>query len=126
MIPIKNLQALLKSMKPKLIKEEYIFYTTKKLNTKLNPICIFQEKEGTTLIIKKDDADKNNIKYQAVWNLITLTVHSDLEAIGFLAKITEKLAKNNISVNVISAYYHDHLFILKKDSKKTMQILNKF
>ena len=126
MSAIKNLQKLLKSMKPKLIKEDYVFCTTKKTNLKLNPICTFKEKEGTTLILKKSEADKNNLKYNAVWNQITLTVHSDLEAVGFLAKITEKLAKNNISVNVISAYYHDHLFILKKDSKKALEILNKF
>jgi|TARA_B100002003_G_scaffold250772_1_gene291478 hypothetical protein len=126
MTPIKNLQTLLKSMKPKLIKGDYVFYTTKKSNTKLKSICIFQEKEGTTLILKKTEADKNKLKYDAVWNLITLTVHSDLEAVGFLAKITEKLAKNNISVNVISAYYHDHLFILKKDTKKVLQLLKKF
>ena len=43
--------------------------------------------------------------------LISLTVHSDLHAVGLLAKITNALAKEGISVNAFSAYYHDHLFV---------------
>ena len=52
--------------------------------------------------------------------MITLNIHSDLNAIGFIAKISERFAKKNISVYVISAFYHDHLFVLEKDADDAM------
>lgn len=124
MVGINNLEILLKSMKPELIDGEFIFATTKDDNyNKLNPILIFKESEGTTIIIKKDSADKNKIKYENTFAMITLTVHSDLNAIGFLAVITKKLAESGISVNAISAYYHDHLFVSYSKRLEAMKAL---
>jgi hypothetical protein len=55
--------------------------------------------------------------------MITLTVHSDLEAVGLLAKVSNKLAQEGISINVVSAYYHDHIFVLKGNEEKTVMAL---
>ena len=45
---------------------------------------------------------------------VTLNVHSSLDAVGFLAAITTRLAqKLNLGVNPVSGYYHDHLFVPK-------------
>ena len=115
MVGINNLTELLKSMKPELIKGNFVFCTLSNLEynkLKINPIMLFKEKEGITIIVQKELADKFNLEYTGIWSMITLRVHSDLNAVGFLAKITEKLAKNGISVNPVSAYYHDHLFPL--------------
>ena len=126
MAGIKNLSTLLKSMKPELNKDKFVFCTTNKdLNISLIPKMIFNEKEGTTFIIRKEQADKNHLEYNGVWALITLTIHSDLNAVGFLAAITKKLAESNISVNAVSAYYHDHLFVPFEKSKQTMKLLQK-
>ena len=35
----------------------------------------------------------------------------DLEAVGFLAAITTRLAEDGIPVNAVSAFHHDHLFV---------------
>ncbi len=127
MVGINNLNTLLKAMKPELISGEFVFATTKEDNfLKLSPILIFQEKEGSTIIIKKEIAEKNKIKYEMVWAMITLTVHSDLNAVGFLAAITKKLAEKGISVNAISAYYHDHLFVPFDKKTLTMKTLKEF
>lgn len=120
-----NINELLKNMKPKLNKNKFVFcIINQDININEIPKMIFREEEGTTLILKKEQADKYNLKYEGVWAMITLTIHSDLSAVGFLAKITEVLAKKEISVNAISAYYHDHLFIPSEKANETLKLLN--
>ncbi len=128
MAGISDLNVLIKNMKPKLFGEELIFCTlSEEQFSKLNiPLLLaFREEEGVTLILKKEDADANLLPYSGVWRMITLTVHSDLSAVGFLAKITEKLAEEGISVNVVSAFYHDHLFVPANKAEKAIEILNR-
>lgn len=126
---IKDLKMLLRSMKPKLIKGKFIFSTVSQqdyVRLKVQHLMIFREQEGITLISEKNIADKQKLPYSSVWAMITLTVHSDLNAVGFLAVITRKLAEHDISVNAVSAYYHDHLFVPYEKRKKTMKLLKEF
>lgn len=84
---------------------------------------MFVEEEGITLIIRKEIADNSSLAYSGIWSWIKLTVHSDLTAIGFIAVITDKLAKNEISLNVVSAFYHDHLFVPADKAKQAILLL---
>ncbi|KJH70468.1 ACT domain-containing protein [Aliterella atlantica] len=121
------LTTLLQSMNPKLDEEEYVFCSVaiEQLPTlNVTPICQFREVEGVTLIITKNQAEEANLEYDCVFKMISLLVHSSLEAVGFLAAITTKLAENNISVNAVSAYYHDHLFLPVSKAKQAMYILH--
>ena len=128
MVEISNLNVLLKSMKPKLINTEFVFCTVSEeqfSSLNVNPLFMFKEEEGTTIVIERKTADSNSLSYSNVWVLITLTAHSNLTAVGFLAAITDKLAKAGISVNVVSAYYHDHLFVPFDKAEKAMTLLKK-
>jgi hypothetical protein len=109
-----NLDKLLAAMSPALDKETYVFCTVPTMPTGLveKPRMVFEEAEGTTLIITKGQAEAQNIKYEYPCCMITLNVHSSLEAIGFLARITTHLAsQHGLSVNAVAGFYHDHLFI---------------
>ncbi|MFH1127461.1 MAG: ACT domain-containing protein [archaeon] len=123
---ITDLKTLLKSMKPKLIDHEFVFCTLPYESLpelKIDPLLIFREQEGATIIIEKESADANSLPYSMTWAQITLTVHSDLEAVGFLAAITARLAKSGISVNPVSAYHHDHLFVPYEKKDKALKLL---
>jgi uncharacterized protein len=121
-----NLSVLLKNMKPILNEGEWVIHSVGRINEfKLEDVyCSVKEKEGIT-VIKKNVADGKSIKYSTVFSWITLEVHSSLEAVGLTAAFSTALAKANISCNVIAGFYHDHIFVPKKDTQKAIEILTK-
>jgi uncharacterized protein len=120
-----NLISLLKTMEPVLNDGEYVFCTIDE-NIHLKPIDIlfsFREQEGLTIIITKNIADSLHLSYYYIYSWITLTVHSSLEAVGLTAAFSKAFADQNISCNVVAAFYHDHIFVAQKDAKKAMETL---
>jgi hypothetical protein len=124
-----NLDILLQTMQPVLTDGVYVFHSsniTLGETAALNPILIFREEEGTTLILLKETADKHGLDYHYPARMITLNVHSSLDAVGFLAAITHKLAAGGISVNPVSAHFHDHLFVPEDKAQHAIDILATF
>ena len=89
----------------------------------LNPIGIFHEKEGVTFILEQQDAVNKKIHYLSVYRLITLNVHSSLDAVGLTAAFSAKLAEKNISANVVTAYYHDHIFVPEEKAEQALNAI---
>ena len=92
----------------------------------LNPIGFFHEKEGLTLIITQQEAINKNIDYESVYKLISLNVHSSLDAVGLTAAFSAKLAEKNISANVVAAYYHDHIFVPEEKAEQALAAISEF
>lgn len=123
-----DLTQLLKAMKPMLRQGDgdYVFCTLPNAThcpPDLDPVGYFKEDEGLTLILPKPQADAAGLPYTTVFALITLTVHSSLEAVGFMAAIATHLASHGISVNPVSAFYHDHLFVPARDADRAIALL---
>ena len=108
-----NLNELFKSLVADLIPGIFVFATLadRAVPAALSPRMIFQEAEGTTLIILKSEAEEHGIAYEFPCRMITLNIHSSLEAVGFIARIATELAKHDMGVNPVSGFFHDHLFV---------------
>jgi hypothetical protein len=115
-------------MRPELQDGEFVFCTVSPERYEeldVRPVGWFREEEGVTLILERDIAEGAGLAYVYESRMITLSVHSSLEAVGFLAVITKALAVADISVNAVSAYYHDHLFVQLEKVELALGVLNR-
>ncbi len=129
MTAITDLNILLKSMSPELIEGNYVFCTVEGEladYVHLNPMATFREKEGLTLVLTEEVATQAQLSFDGVFSLITLSVHSSLEAVGLTAAFATKLGSYGISANVIAGYYHDHIFVQKNKADEAMSALREF
>lgn len=120
-----NLQALFKTLTAKLMDDVYVFITipTDDVPENITPRMRFEEVEGTTLIMLQSEADTIGLDYEFPCRMITLDVHSSLEAVGFIAYIATQLAKHDMGVNPVSGFYHDHLFVPDGREQDALKIL---
>lgn len=120
-----QLSELIKGMSPKLNHGEYVFASVTEMGgvNRSDTICEFREQEGTTLVLARKKADELKLPYNFVAAWITLMVHSSLKAVGLTAAVSAALANNNISCNIIAGFFHDHIFVDKKDAERAINIL---
>jgi len=121
-----DLKKLLASMTPALLPGVHVFVTLPPgmpVPDTLEPVMQFREREGTTLIVLEDEAEAARLEGVFPSRMITLNIHSSLEAVGFLAAITNRLATTGMGVNPVSAFYHDHLFVPAGRAEEAIGIL---
>lgn len=121
-----DLNTLLRSLKADLIDGIFVFVTvpTGQIPPDLAPRMMFQEAEGTTLVLLKDAAHAADLPYEFPSRMITLNIHSSLDAVGFMARIATALGNEGMGVNPVAGFYHDHLFVPNGREQDTLRILS--
>lgn len=84
-----------------------------------------KDKNEITAIIEQSKIKKNKniIKIDKDWKIITFDMVLPLCLVGFLAKISKILADEKISIFVISAYSTDHILVKETDINKAAEKL---
>lgn len=121
-----DLAKLLTSMSPELLPGVFVFATLlpgTPLPAGLNPVMVFREREGATLILCEEEVGAAGLEFTFPSRMITLNIHSSLDAIGLLAAVTTRLASAGMGVNPVSAYFHDHLFVPADRADEAMTLL---
>ncbi|KAJ5495825.1 hypothetical protein N7539_000941 [Penicillium diatomitis] len=124
-----NLSTLLATMQPTLDPKTYVFITTTQaLHTlplaTLQPVLLAHEVEGTTIVTTQDLAASHGFEGVFPCKRISLTIHSSLEAVGLIAAITDRLKDRRISTNVVSGYFHDHVYVPRERADDAMVVLD--
>lgn len=121
----KDLATLCATIEPEMAGPVYVYcsFPDFALPTGLSPLCTVREAEGLTAVIDLQDADRLALPYTFKARLITLKVHSSLEAVGFLAVVSTQLAKTGIPCNAIAGYYHDHILVPADRADETLTVL---
>lgn len=119
----RDLPTLLRALRPELHPHEYVFTTVDEKPNGVRAVASVEEDEGTTLILRRAEADTAGLPYEYVAAWITLKVHSPLEAVGLTAVVAAALAGAGLSCNVVAGYYHDHLFVAYPDRDQAMEVL---
>ncbi|WP_421591409.1 ACT domain-containing protein [Shinella sp. M27] len=122
---VTDLDELLKTMEPALAEGRFVYacVPADELASHLfrQPIGIFQEAEGLTLIVPEAAAE--GLSASPPMRMITLTVHSSLEAVGLTGAFAAALTREGISANVVAAYHHDHIFVPERDAERALHAL---
>ena len=114
---------LLRTMRPELRPGAFVFVSVLRAPDGVDPVAVVREDEGITLVLAREDAYTAGLDYDFVASMITLRVHSALEAVGLTAAVSTKLADAGISCNVIAGYFHDHLFVPADRGEEALGLL---
>lgn len=121
------LYALLRDLKPQLNPGEYVFCTLPDAQWPAGAEVLgsFREREGLTLILAREEAERLLLDYDYIAAWLTLEVHSALQAVGLTAAVARALAEAGISCNVVAGYFHDHLFVARHDGATALGVLER-
>ncbi len=122
---IADLDELLRSMEPVLNAGRYVFATlpaARALDASLI-ISSMREPEGVSVVVTLDVARQERLTPLFICSWITLTVHSDLQAVGLTAAFATALGLAGISCNVVAGACHDHIFVPEHQADAAMVAL---
>ena len=123
--PISDLAVLLKSLQPVLNPGTYAYATLKPGQVVMpsDLVALILEPEGTSVIVNEKDLKRLGLDpvFRCAW--ITLTVTSDLQAVGLTAAFSSALGASGISCNVVAGTHHDHIFVPADRAEEAMQAL---
>jgi hypothetical protein len=106
----RDLGALLRGMEPVLMPEPYGFAVWRNAILPFKPFATVSEEEGLTVVAPLAEVRAAGMDSDP-WARISLTIHSDLAAVGLTAAFATALAAVGVSANVIAGVHHDHIFV---------------
>ena len=120
-----DLLTLIAQMSPALDDQVWAFVSVDEVSSEYvveHVLATFRETEGTTLIVPWERAEEFDVCSEPMAR-ITLNIHSSLEAVGLTAAVSQALASEAISANVVAGFYHDHIFVPRTAGERAMACL---
>ena len=81
--------------------------------------------EDEISVVMLQDKISSDVKAEKDWRILKVEGTLDFSLIGILAKISGILAKNSISIFVISTFNTDYILVKEEKIEKAMTVLSK-
>ena len=120
-----DLLTLIAQMSPSLDDQIWAFVSVDEVSGEYlaeHALATFREIEGTTLIVPWERAEEFDVSSEPMAR-ITLNIHSSLEAVGLTAAVSQALASEAISANVVAGFYRDHIFVPQTAGERAVACL---
>ena len=120
-----DLLTLIAQMSPSLDDQIWAFVSMGEVSSEYvaeHALATFRETEGMTLIVPWERAEEFDVCSEPMAR-ITLNIHSSLEAVGLTAAVSQALASEAISANVVAGFYHDHIFVPQTAGERAIACL---
>lgn len=102
------------------------FAVVKSKKTYSNAFANILDKNETTIVIDQSKFnEKDALKIEKNLKILTFDMILPFGLTGFMAKVSQVFADENISIFVISAYSTDHILVKEKDLTKAIKKLEK-
>ncbi len=125
---ISDLRALLAGLQPELHGQPYGYACLDPalpLPDGVVPFAMVAEAEGLTVVAPEAQLVAAGVDFLGGWARISLTVVSDLAAVGLTAAIAGALTEVGISANVIAGYHHDHFLVQAARADEAMAAMRR-
>ncbi len=119
---ITDLDELLRSLEPRLNPGAYVFVSLPE-GRPFEPstaVAFIREAEGVSVVMEERAAAAAGHASTETHAWISLSVHSDLQAVGLTAALARVLATARIGCNVIAGARHDHVFVPAHQAQAAM------
>lgn len=84
---------------------------------------IIDKNETTVIIDQSQYNEKDTIEIEKDWKILTFDMVLPFGLVGFMAKVSQALADERISIFAISAYSTDHVLVKEKSLNKAIKKL---
>lgn len=118
-----GLTTALARLHPELDPEIYVFVSMPRPRADLDPVASVREAEGTTYVVARQVAIRESLDPAFPCRRISLTTATDLDLVGFLARIATALAEAGIPCNPVAGFHHDHLFVPVQRADQALAVL---
>jgi uncharacterized protein len=122
---ITDLDQLLRSLDPHLNPGAYVFASLPE-GQPFEPstaVAFIREAEGASVVMDAAAAAAAGLPITQTYAWISLSVHSDLQAVGLTAALARALAAAKIACNVVAGTRHDHVFVPTDQAQAALSAL---
>jgi hypothetical protein len=114
------------NFRPQLRDGEFVFVAVSAERARELPAqATIREKEegGTTVVLRREDAEAAELAYEFVAGWITLANETSLDDVGITAAFSAALTEAGISCNVLAGVYHDHILVPIERAAEALEVL---